>query len=148
MFRYPTTLKLRDTDAAGVAFFATYFAIAHDAYEAFLVSRGFCLRDWLEEIHLPIVHSEADYTSPIKLGDHFDIELTCGRIGQTSFTLNYHFLGCESGVTLARLKTVHVAVKLNDEGHESVSLPDQVRSIIGSIVPNVDEVPSGQGSPS
>ena len=47
MFRYSTTLKLRDTDAAGVAFFAAYFAIAHDAYESFLISQGAHLRSWL-----------------------------------------------------------------------------------------------------
>ena len=92
MFRYSTTLKLRDTDAAGVAFFAAYFAIAHDAYESFLISQGAHLRSWLGEVHLPIVHSNADYTAPVKLGDGFDVEVSCGRIGQKSFTLSYHFL--------------------------------------------------------
>ena len=132
MFRYPTTLNLRDTDSAGVAFFASYFAIAHNAYEAFLQSHGAQLRDWLGEVHLPIVHSNADYQAPVRLGDSFDIELTCARVGRTSFTLAYHFVNAER-ITLARLQTVHVAVTVNHEGHQSVALPQRVQRLLEEL---------------
>ena len=36
MFTYQTKIKLHDTDAAGVIFFANQFKIIHDAYESLL----------------------------------------------------------------------------------------------------------------
>ena len=144
MFRYSTTLKLRDTDAAGVAFFAAYFAIAHDAYESFLVSCGAHLRDWLGEVHLPIVHSHADYTAPLRLSDAFEVELTCPRVGEHSFTLHYHFVDHVHERTLARLETVHVAVKFDDRKHESVPLPEQVRSVLSGIKVGSDQARDAQ----
>ena len=38
MFSHEFNVKLRHTDAAGVAFFASYFTIAHDVYELALTS--------------------------------------------------------------------------------------------------------------
>ena len=48
-----------------VAFFASYYAMAHDAYEAFLSENGRPLSSWLDQVRLPIVHSEADYQAPL-----------------------------------------------------------------------------------
>ena len=125
VFKYSTTLKLRDTDAAGVAFFASYFAIAHDAYETWVERQGVTLKDWLGEVHLPIVHAQSDYRAPLRLGDAFTVELTCRRVGARSFTLNYIFRSNEQGDPparlLAQLETVHVAV--SQETMSSVSLP-------------------------
>lgn len=125
MFRYSTCLKLRDTDAAGVAFFASYYAVAHDAYEAFLSENGRPLSSWLDEVHLPIVHSEADYQAPLRLGDPFVVEVTCLKIGKRSFTLSYIF--CSEGKVLASLKTVHVAVQFDlNSKTKAVSLPSEL----------------------
>ena len=138
MFRYSTTLKLRDTDAAGVAFFAAYFAIAHDAYETWISHRGETLRDWLGEVHLPIVHAHADYSAPLRLGDAFDVELTCARIGARSFTLNYRLVSPQERV-LAHLETVHVAVaqhKKESKESSSVALPDKLRALLTELTPD------------
>ena len=132
MFRYSTYLKLRDTDAAGVAFFASYYAIAHDAYEAFLNEQGRSLNHWLDQVNLPIVHSEADYKAPLRLGDAFVIEVTCLKISERSYTLNYTFLN-ESGV-LALIQTVHVAVSPDlDSKLKAVSLPAELKSLLNLI---------------
>ena len=103
------------------------------------MSQGACLRDWLGEIHLPIVHSSADYTAPIQLGDAFNVELSCGRLGRRSFTLHYHFVDRQRDLTIARLKTVHVAVKPSEQGHSSVALPDQVRSMMDMLLTSPSE---------
>ena len=132
MFRYSTCLKLRDTDAAGVAFFASYYAMAHDAYEAFLSENGRPLNSWLDQVHLPIVHSEADYQAPLRLADPFDIELTCLKIGERSFTMAYLF--CSEGEVLASVKTVHVAVQLDlNSKTKAVSLPAELIGLLRLI---------------
>ncbi len=136
VFRYATELKLRDTDAAGVAFFAAYYAIAHDVYESFLHQHGASLTTWLSQVHLPIVHSEADYTAPLRLGDSFEVILRCDRIGERSFTLTYEFTSAVG--SLAQLKTIHVAVPSRMTSEEVVSalLPERLRELLHQLQPD------------
>ena len=141
MFRFSTELKLRDTDAAGVAFFAAYYAIAHDAYEAFLKDQNAPLHTWLDKVHLPIVHSEADYKAPLTLGTSFSVNVTCEYLGQRSFTLHYEFTS-PHGI-LAIVKTVHVAVKSTQkkEKAESTNLPSQLKDLLEKIyLPDLNQV--------
>ena len=129
MFRYVTQLNLRDTDAAGVAFFAAYYAIAHDTYEAYLRQVGRPLSSWLAEVHLPIVHSEADYKAPLRLDDPLEVLMRCVKLGERSFTMSYDFISLQKH--LARLQTVHVAVdSSNNVPPEAVSLPDELREAL------------------
>lgn len=141
MFRFSTELKLRDTDAAGVAFFASYYAIAHEAYETFLKDQQAPLHTWLDTVHLPIVHSEADYNAPVTLGTPFVVNLSCERLGDRSFTLKYEFISSKK--LLAYVKTVHVAVKVNDEQGKtrSTELPSRLKSLLSKLmVPYQDSV--------
>ena len=132
MFRYDTELNLRSTDAAGVAFFASYYAIAHDAYEAYLRSEGRPLSLWLDEVCLPIVHSEADYTAPLTLDQPFTVLVRCEKIGHRSFTLSYEFV--KDVKVFARLQTVHVAVSIKTESAQSTSLPSELRTVLERLI--------------
>lgn len=132
MFRYATELKLRDTDAAGVAFFANYYAIAHEAYESFLCHLNRPLSSWLSEVHLPIVHSEADYKAPIRLSDPFEVLLSCERLGNRSFTLSYDFVSGDK--LLAHLTTVHVAVASPPSEPKAISLPEELRVALAKLI--------------
>ncbi len=89
MFEYTTTIKLHETDAAGILFFAHQFRIVHDAYESFMASKGMGLGKLLAaaEFLLPIVHAETNYKAPLRLGDGLKIKLGIKRKGTTSFTL-------------------------------------------------------------
>lgn len=68
---WASQVRFQDVDAAGVVFFARYFDLVHDAYAAFLESRGhplasmFATPAWI----LPLRHAEADYLRPLRLGD-------------------------------------------------------------------------------
>ena len=132
MFSYSTRLKLRDTDAAGVAFFAAYYAIAHDAYEAFLESADAPLHSWLSEVHLPIVHSEADYKAPLTLGTSFSVNIHCERLGTKSFTLSYQFSSDHQ--VFANLKTVHVTVSSGFAKTKAISIPNELKDLLNTIM--------------
>ena len=84
------TVKLHDTDAAGILFFANQFKMAHDIYESFLGRMGFGLsqRFARRDFFLPIVHAEADYYQPLNVGDVIEIAMSVTKIGKTSFTLD------------------------------------------------------------
>ena len=91
MYYHHSFLTLNHTDAAGVTFFASYFTLAHQVYEHFLFENQLGLHQWLDQVHLPIVHSEATYQAPLFLGDRFCIALGTTKVGQRSFKLKYQF---------------------------------------------------------
>jgi len=119
-FEYPFEVRLNDTDAAGVLFFAHLFRHAHEAYESLMTAAGFPLKDLIRQgTALPIVRAEADYKAPMHLGDRVRVEVTVGDVRQRSFSLDYRFLDAR-GLLLARAGTVHV---LKGPGQDP-TLPD------------------------
>jgi acyl-CoA thioesterase FadM len=110
VFEKAGEVKLADTDAAGLLFFANLFKLAHDAYESFMTSTGLGLNQIIQNMDylLPIVHAEADYKSPLRLGNRFRIFLK-SAVQNHSFVLTACFRDL-SGEIAAEVRTVHVAV--------------------------------------
>jgi 1,4-dihydroxy-2-naphthoyl-CoA hydrolase len=110
-FKTQRVVRLKDTDAAGVIFFANYFIFAHETYELFLEEIGYSPRRIIqqESFLLPIVHAESDYHQMIGLEDEITIVLSVHRIGKTSLTLVYNYF-LENQELVGSVKTVHVCV--------------------------------------
>lgn len=110
MFSYETVVRLGHTDTAGVIFFARLFDLIHLAYEAMLEELGYPLSADMpnsEEL-MPIVHSSADFRSPLRLNDRVRIEVEVEELRARSYTLAYRVL---KGETLAaQARTVHVCI--------------------------------------
>jgi 1,4-dihydroxy-2-naphthoyl-CoA hydrolase len=124
-FSYPYLAKLHDIDAAGVMFFASYFRLAHDAYEGFMAEIGFSLPELIRQgRRLPLVHSSADFLQPIRHGDSLQVHVRIERIGDTSFTIDYLFV-TDRGMQAARLQTRHVLI--NPENRRPLTLPEPLR---------------------
>jgi len=117
MFSHQTTIRLYNTDAGGVLFFAEQFKLAHDAYESFMESAGFPLTALIKDsaYRLPIVHAEADFLKPLAAGDRITVRIKADRIGDTSFTLAYTLLRNGSD-PVGTAKTVHVLIDKNNGG--------------------------------
>ena len=131
MYHYQTTIRLHQTDAAGVVFFSNLFVIAHDAYESFLESHlplNAILSDGVYII--PIVHAEADYLLPLALSEKISVELCLEQTGSSSFDLGYVIKNSKME-TVARLKTIH-AVQLKED-QKTVPIPDPLRNALEAI---------------
>jgi 1,4-dihydroxy-2-naphthoyl-CoA hydrolase len=125
MFTYKTKIRLHDTDAAGIIFFANQFKIIHDAYEEFLEKIGLSMKTILEKTGFfqPIVHAEAAYKTPVYVGDKITITVKVGHIGKTSFTLEYTL---KRGTNLVgTAKTVHVTI--DQKTSQKIPLPLSLR---------------------
>lgn len=125
MFTYTTKIRLHDTDAAGIIFFANQFKLIHDAYEDLLEEYGWSFEKMLKKTNyfLPIVHAESDYILPVFVGDKIVIAIKVGHIGNTSFSFEYTL---HRGKTLiGRAKTVHVTI--NQKTRKKMPLPDTMR---------------------
>ena len=132
MYSYNTTLRMHDTDAAGVLYFVNQLRIAHEAFEAFMASAGLGIAQIIDnaDYQIVIIHAEADYTAPLFLGDRITVEVLADHIGETSFAILYRFLKDE-GHAVGIAKTVHVAIdrKTRKKRH----LPMDIRATIEKL---------------
>ena len=128
-FRERYVIKLHDTDAAGILFFANQFKMVHDVYELWLERIGYGLRDRIEkkDFYLPIIHAAADFKKPLSVGDAVEITLKVGQIRKTSFNLHYELTGSD-GTLVGKALTVHVTT--DPVTMRKIELPDAFRTRI------------------
>jgi 1,4-dihydroxy-2-naphthoyl-CoA hydrolase len=109
-FSYNYTVQFRDTDAAGVVYFANIISICHVAYEASLIAAEIELKSFVNnpEFAIPIAHVSADFLRPLYCGDRIKIELTPTRIDESKFEIAYRILIDER--VSATVTTRHVAI--------------------------------------
>lgn len=131
-FETKTSIRLHDTDAAGVVFFANYFRMAHTAYEEFLQSIDCGLEQIIGESDylILIAHAEADYLRPFRLGEEISISIRATKIKRVSFELTTEIKDGE-GWAVANVRTVHVAVEKVTS--RTVGLPEILRAGLESI---------------
>jgi len=132
MFKYDTTVRLYDTDAAGLLFFGNHFRIIHAAYEAYLETRGLGMGDIISsgDLLLPIVRAEAEYYEPMGVGDKLTVELTAEAPTTHSYTLKFLLKNGE-GKKVGAIKTVHVC--LDNSSREKMPLPDKLRDAVAAL---------------
>ncbi len=110
-FVHHRTIRLADTDAAGVVYFARTLSICHEAYEEALATAGVHLHDLLgaNGIVVPIAKSEAEYLRPLKAGDQVRITVAPERLSDHSFAIRFEVHRAGSPEKLAaRVRTEHV----------------------------------------
>src|SRR5579863_2587067 len=130
MFKYTAKIRLHDTDAGGIIFFANQFNIIHDAYEDLLEKFGWSFQKMLKGTNyfLPIVHAESDYKTPVLVGDKIAVAIKVGHIGKTSFSFEYTL---KRGSTLVgTAKTVHVTI--NQKTRKKIPLPPAMRKALST----------------
>ncbi|WP_373542503.1 acyl-CoA thioesterase [Chamaesiphon sp.] len=110
-FSYEYTIQLRDTDAAGVVYFANIISICHVAYEASLIAANINLKLLVnnQEFAVPITHVSADFFKPLYCGDRVIIHLTPRSIDSCRFEIKYQLLSPES-LVIATAVTKHITI--------------------------------------
>ena len=145
----PSWLKLErrvrfsETDAAGVVHFQHILGWCHQAWEESLECYGLAAgiifpgsRQDDPTIALPIVHCEAVFQAPLKVGDAIDIVLEPKRIDQSCFEVKSRFKLGEQQVAQGCLR--HVAIHATS--HSRCQLPHELErwledSCLGQINP-------------
>ena len=93
-FLYSRTIHFKDTDAAGVVYFANVLAMCHEAYEASLAHTGINLREFFTHsaFALPIVHAKVDFLCPMFCGLQYEIQVKPACINPRKFEISYSIL--------------------------------------------------------
>lgn len=129
MFIARNQVRMHDTDMAGILYFARQFRFAHDALEDFVESLGYTFDQVFhrENFVFVIVHVEADYLAPLRVGDKLEVHVTIEKIGETSFTVLYSIYK-EDKTLIGTAKTVHVT--LDATSRKKVPLPARFKTLL------------------
>lgn len=121
-------VRMHDTDMAGILYFARQFRFMHDAWEDLMEGEGVFFDHLFSgnDYAFVIVHAEADYLAPLKVGDHLEIHVKVDHIGTTSFTAGYQIYRTE--VMVGTGSTVHVAI--DPVKRTKLPIPEQFRKIL------------------
>jgi 1,4-dihydroxy-2-naphthoyl-CoA hydrolase len=123
---YHRTIRLADTDAAGVVYFARTLSLCHEAYEDAIAAAGLTLASLLGgEVIVPIAKSEAEYLRPLAPSDKVRITVTPERLSDDSFAIRFEVLrvGTPEKVA-ARVRTEHVGT--SPAKHGRVPMPPKL----------------------
>ena len=120
---------MHDTDMAGILYFARQFRFAHDALEDFVENEGHGFQKIFHEENFVfvIVHCEADYYTPLHVGDALEIQVSVGNIGESSFTMIYEIFK-KDGTHAGSAKTVHVT--LERISRKKIPIPNELKNTL------------------
>lgn len=132
MYTYRTTVKLHDTDAAGVMFFGSQFRLAHDCYEAMMAQIGCSLASILHnsDYLVLIVRAESEYKKPLTTEEKIEIQLQVEKVGNSSYTIICEIRNSHGDLT-GTVRTVHVAV--DRASGQTRPLPDKLRDALARV---------------
>lgn len=114
VFTYTRVVHFRDTDAAGVVYFANLLAMCHEAYETSLADSGLDLKAFFagREMAVPITHATIDFFHPLACGDRLAIQLIPQSISSTEFEVAYQVFLQGRNRPAAQVRTRHVCIEV------------------------------------
>ena len=122
-------VRFGDCDSAGVIHFHDLLRWAHESWEESIDKYGIPHQDIFpdansheNQIIFPIVNCEANFLSPIKIGDLLSIKLFPKKINNHLFQVNTLFLKDE--INVAEGKIIHCSLDVDSK--LKVKLPDQL----------------------
>ena len=129
-FEHRLTVRFYEVDRAGIAFFGRVFEYCHATYEALLAAVGYPLAEVFDDEGwgMPLVHAEADFQRPMRMGEELAIRVVIARIGKTSVTFDFTVLGAVDREVRATARHVHACVDM--ERFAPLEVPTRFREAL------------------
>ena len=126
------TVRVNEVDRAGIAFFARVFEYCHATFEEMLMATPGSLTSVFDDggWGMPLVHSEADFKSPMRMGDRLLVKMTIERLGKSSITFHYTLTGPDERLC-ATVRLVHALVDL--ESFTPCGIPEELRTNLDGL---------------
>ncbi len=126
MFTTKRRINFYDCDPAGILFYGRIYDICHSTYEEMIQSFNLTLNYWNnDDFVVPIIHSEAKYYKPVKIGETITIEIKTSQLRNSSFELEY-ITKNETGEKCHVVKTVHVVI--DKKSWKKIDMPEEVKA--------------------
>jgi YbgC/YbaW family acyl-CoA thioester hydrolase len=128
-FTHEIQVRFQDVDAGGVLFYGRVYDYVHVAYEEFWASQGVERGVFFSgaEYLIPVVHSEADYRTPIRHGERVRVTIDVTHVGRASFSLRHRVTGPD-GSPRVEVRTVHAFAR--KETMRPMGIPGHLREIL------------------
>lgn len=124
---YTRTVRLQDTDAAGVVYFTSALDICHEAFEDSLMGAGIDIRTFFSnpDTAMPIVHANIDFLRPSFCGDQLVLQLNTHQLAEDDFEVRYNITAINKGERLiAKAMIRHVCI--NPINRQRKPLPEEM----------------------
>ena len=121
-FKTSRRIEFRDTDMAGIAHFANFFAYMEEAEHEFLraLKLGVIYDFDGQEVSFPRVSAKCDYRHEVRFEEIIDIEVVVKKIGTKSITYGFRFSREETPIADGSITVVCCLMK---QGKRPVSIP-------------------------
>ena len=121
-FQHQVTARFFEVDRAGIIFFGRVYEYCHTVFEELLDQMFGGIEAMFETLGfgMPLVHSEADYFKPIKIGDRLTIHVSIEKLGESSVTFHYSICSA-AGKQHCVVKMVHAFVDFKT--FKSITVP-------------------------
>lgn len=131
-FTHEFEVRYLEADQQGVVFNMWYLAYFDDAFTALLAHHGLPYQELIAQgWDAQLVHTEIDWSGPLRWGDRAAVDVALARLGTTSFALQFAVRA--DGAVVATGETVYVAVET--EGWTKIPVPEPLRSALGPLDP-------------
>lgn len=130
-FRTKRRIAFRDTDAAGIAHFSSFFAYMEDAEHEVWRELGVSVvvPEGDGNISWPRVSCQCDYTGTVRFEDVLEIEVALARLGQKSVTFQFKFQ--HAGRQIAQGSMTAVCCRFRPgQPPESLPIPAPIRTAL------------------
>ena len=127
-YRTQRLVEFRDTDAAGIMHFSSFFLVMEQAEHQMLRDLGMSVVYPYEGgiLSWPRVSATCDYQVPLRFEEIVDIEITVSKLGNKS--AEYDFAFSRDGEPVANGKFVVVCCFYDsDHPPKSIRIPDAIR---------------------
>lgn len=136
-FSLPITPRYAEVDQQGVVFNGHYLTWFDEACTGFLDHLDVTYPGLIASGYdIQVVHSEIDFTGPVRWRDSVRVEVGCERIGSTSFTLSFNVMRGKNGEpaeqrSAVRGHNVYVVVSTDDWAKRPI--PPVLREALTSV---------------
>ena len=113
-FEFQTTARFYEVDRAGILFFGRFFEYCHAAYEDLLSTAFGSWNSAFDDMRwgLPLVHTDADFRGPVRMGDEVRVAISIERVGDKSITFAHDVT--VGGKCVASVRMVHASISMGD----------------------------------
>ena len=144
VFRTTRRVEFRETDAAGIAHFTSFFAYMEEAEHALLRQLGTSVVALTEQgkISWPRVSASCDYTSPVRFEDDLNIEVRVDHLGKKSVTYAFWFFHQRNEVAKGQLTSVCCHLP-PEKAMQAIDIPPTLVAGLSSFQVHKDAPPTG-----
>ncbi len=131
-YSLPIVPRYAEVDQQAVVFNGHYLTWFDEAVTGFFDHLGTTYPDLMDSgLDMQLVHTEIDYTAPVRWRDTVRVAVSCERVGSTSFTIIFTVLRRREDsdeVVAVRARSVYVVVTTTDWTKRPV--PDALRQAL------------------